>query len=191
MTPLGLHHIMGAGHHFGPGPWVSKMSRADWTSTYYHKAVSTGIGFDRTKTGSDAIRQYHRIVARTFESPDKCPQAYLLWFHHLEWQYLMPSGNTLWDEICLHYQEGVSQVEEFAYEWESLRDYMDQQRFKHVAALLKIQLKEARWWRDSCIRYFQSFSQLPLPEGVPEPEFDLDYYQALTYPYAPGIRPRW
>lgn len=191
MTPLGLHHIMGANHHFGPGPWVSNMSRADWTSTYYHKADSSGIGFDRTKNGSDAISQYHRVVARTFESLQKCPQSYLLWFHRLEWQYLMPSGNTLWDEICLHYQEGVSQVEGFIFEWEGLRDHLDQQRFDHVAALLKIQLKEARWWRDSCIRYFQSFAQLPLPEGVPEPEFDLDYYQELTYPYAPGIRPRW
>ncbi len=78
MTPLGLHHIMGANHHYGPGPWVDKMSRADWTSTYYHKADSIGIGFDRTETGSNAIAQY--------PSPDiQSKEKYLLWFHHVRW----------------------------------------------------------------------------------------------------------
>lgn len=191
MTPLGLHHIMGAGHHYGPGPWVSKMPRADWTSTYYHRADSLGIGFDRTFSGSNAVGQYHRQVARIFESPESCPEEYLLWFHHLEWRRPMPSGHTLWDEICLRYQKGVEQVEGFMTDWQSLRDSIDRQRFEHVKALLDIQLREAQWWRDACIRYFQSLSKLPLPEGVPHPPHDLEYYQNLRYPYAPGIRPRW
>jgi alpha-glucuronidase len=191
MTPLGLHHIMGAGHHYGPGPWVSKMPRADWTSTYYHRADSMGIGFDRTSSGSDAISQYHRQVAHIFESPESCPEAYLLWFHHLEWKRPMPSGNSLWGEICLRYQKGVEQVEGFLAGWQSLQDSIDRQRFGHVKALLDIQLKEAQWWRDACIRYFQSLSELPLPEGVPHPPHDLEYYENLRYPYAPGIRPRW
>ena len=57
MTPLGLHHIMARGHHYGPGPWVTG-GRADWTSTYYHCADAQGIGFDRTSSGSNAVSQY-------------------------------------------------------------------------------------------------------------------------------------
>jgi alpha-glucuronidase len=191
MTPLGLHHIMGAGHHYGPGPWVSKMSRADWTSTYYHRADSLGVGFDRTASGSDAISQYQRQVARTFESIDNCPEKYLLWFHHVPWKKPLASGNILWEEICLHYQKGVDQVAGFVKQWQSIQTSIDDQRYQHVLSLLLIQLKEAKWWRDACLAYFQSFSKLPFPEGVETPPYDLNYYESLSFPYAPGIRPRW
>jgi alpha-glucuronidase len=191
MTPLGLHHIMGAGHHYGPGPWVAKMSRADWTSIYYHKADSLGIGFDRTITGSDAISQYKRQVARIFADPEKCPEKYLLWFHHVSWDHKLSSGNTLWQEICLHYQKGVYQTEEFQKTWAELKNNIDQERFDHVSSLLKIQNQEAAWWRDACLSYFQTFSKMEIPEGVPAPAHDLEYYESLTFPYAPGIRPRW
>ncbi|MCB0665835.1 MAG: alpha-glucuronidase [Saprospiraceae bacterium] len=191
MTPLGLHHIMGAGHHYGPGPWVDKMSRADWTSTYYHRADSLGIGFDRTQTGSDAISQYQRPVAKIFESREKCPEKYLLWFHHVGWKEKLASGKILWDELCLHYQEGVDQVQGFLDTWMTLRDQVDEERFDHVQSLLRIQLKEAKWWRDACISYFQQFSKLPIPDSVPVSEHDLEYYRNKKYPYAPGIRPRW
>lgn len=191
MTPLGLHHIMGAGHHYGPGPWVSKMSRADWTSTYYHRADSLGIGFDRTETGSNAVSQYHRPVARVFESPQKCPEKFLLWFHHIAWKEKLNSGKILWDEICLHYQQGVNQVGSMISLWEDQKPLIDSQRYQHVYSLLQIQFNEAKWWRDACLSYFQTFSRLPLPEGVPAPDHDLDYYKSLNFPYAPGIRPRW
>ncbi|MBK8503238.1 MAG: alpha-glucuronidase [Saprospiraceae bacterium] len=191
MTPLGLHHIMGAGHHYGPGPWVSKMSRAEWTSTYYHRADSLGVGFDRTSTGTDAINQYHRQIARTFESINHCPEKYLLWFHHVPWHQPLASGNTLWNEICLHYQKGVDQVAGFVDRWQNIQDSIDEQRYHHVLSLLTIQLKEARWWRDACLAYFQTFSQLPFPEGVEAPLNELKYYESLQYPYAPGIRPKW
>jgi alpha-glucuronidase len=191
MAPLGLHHIMGAGHHYGPGPWVSKMSRADWTSTYYHRADSLGIGFDRTSTGTDATSQYQRQVERTFESIDHCQEEYLLWFHHVPWQHPLASGKSLWDEICLHYQQGVDQVAGFLNQWQSIYASIDEQRYQHVMSLLKIQLKEAKWWRDACLSYFQTFSQLPFPVGVEAPPYNLQYYESLSYPYAPGIRPRW
>ncbi|MGZ8545621.1 MAG: alpha-glucuronidase family glycosyl hydrolase, partial [Flavisolibacter sp.] len=58
MTPLGLHHIMGTGHHFGPAPWVDNVGRDDWNPVYYHKADAKGIGFDRTAKGSNALGQY-------------------------------------------------------------------------------------------------------------------------------------
>lgn len=191
MTPLGLHHIMGAGHHFGPGPWVSEMPRADWTSVYYHQADEEGIGFDRTETGSNAVEQYFPPVAEQFGDPELCPNKYLLWFHHLNWNYSMKSDNILWDEIAFHYQAGVDTVRQMQEKWNSLESEIDPERFQHVKAFLEIQEKEAAWWKDACLSYFQTFSKLPIPEGVEKPEESLEYYENLSFPFAPGIRPRW
>jgi alpha-glucuronidase len=191
MTPLGLHHIMGANHHFGPGPWVSKMSRPDWTSTYYHKADENGIGFDRTEKGSNATGQYFPEVARKFNDINACPEEYLLWFHHVAWDHRMKSGRTLWEEMCLHYYAGVDSVRGMQRTWQSMRGKVDEERFEQVKMLLAAQEKEAVMWRNSCVLYFQTFSKKPIPRGLEQPEKDLSYYMGLEFPYAPGIRPRW
>ncbi|MCL4121020.1 UNVERIFIED_CONTAM: hypothetical protein GTU68_048670 [Idotea baltica] len=191
MTPLGLHHIMAADHHYGPGPWVEEMSRADWNSTYYHQADTVGIGFDRTEEGTDALSQYDRQLYRIWSDPQNCPEKYLLWFHHLPWTYPMQSGHTLWEELCLKYQEGVEQVTNSKRVWDHLTDDIDTERYDHVSALLNIQLKEARWWRDACLLYFQTFSAMELPEGIPAPAHDLEHYIGLDFPTAPGIKPSW
>ncbi len=187
MTPLGLHHIMGRGHHYGPGPWVSGGRRADWTSVYYHRADSAGIGFDRTASGSDAVSQYHPPLNEIFGDREKTPEKFLLWFHHVPWDYTMPSGRTLWDELALRYQRGVDAVREMQETWASLEGMIDEERYEQVKAYLAIQEKEARWWRDSCLLYFQTFSKRPLPEGVEPPEHSLEYYKSLSFRYAPGI----
>jgi alpha-glucuronidase len=191
MTPLGLHHIMGANHHYGPGPWVSKMSRPDWTSTYYHKADSNGIGFDRTAKGSDATGQYSPEVASKFNNLAISPEEYLLWFHHVSWDYKMKSGKTLWEEMCLHYYAGVDAVRGYQRTWESLKGKIDDERYNQVKMLLAAQEKEAVNWRNSCVLYFQTFSKMKIPAGLEMPEKDLEYYMGLEFPYAPGIRPRW
>lgn len=191
MTPLGLHHIMGAGHHYGPGPWVKNMGRADWTSVYYHKADSAGVGFDRTPTGSNAVAQYYPPVAQLYSSTGTCPEKYLLWFHHLNWNYKTKSGKTLWDAICHKYYDGADSVRWMQTMWNSQQGKIDSERFEHVKALLTIQQKEAVWWRNSCVLYFQSFSRQSIPKGLEAPEHSLEYYEKLSYPYAPGIRPRW
>lgn len=191
MTPLGLHHIMAAGHHFGPGPWVSRMPRADWTSVYYHRADKEGVGFDRTSSGSDFLSQYHPELAAGYSDMNTCPLPLLLWFHHVPWDHMLVTGNSLWDELCLQYQEGVRKVEKIKAQWASIEKEIDQERFKQVDMHLEIQLKEARWWKDACISYFQSFSGMEIPAGVEKPKHDLKYYESLQYPYAPGIRPRW
>ncbi|MEZ5043135.1 MAG: alpha-glucuronidase family glycosyl hydrolase [Saprospiraceae bacterium] len=191
MTPLGLHHIMGAGHHYGPGPWVSRMSRADWTSVYYHKADSLGIGFDRTASGSNALGQYSPEVASFYSDLSTCPEAYLLWFHHLKWTYKMASGETLWEKLCHSYYEGAKEAKAFRQTWQKLEKAIDADRFRQVDMLLKIQEKEAKWWRDACVLYFQSFSKMPIPSGLEKPTESLEYFTNLSYPYAPGIRPRW
>lgn len=190
MTPLGLHHIMGRGHHYGPGPWVTG-GRPDWTSVYYHQADSLGIGFDRTSEGSDALGQYAPEVREIYADPATCPDEYLLWFHHLPWDYRMHSGNTLWEELCLHYDTGVRTVEWMNEAWSSLKDQVDSQRFEEVGSLLTIQLREAAWWRNACLLYFQQFSGRPFPEQIEQPEGDLEEYQQMRFPYAPGIRPSW
>lgn len=186
MTPLGLHHIMAEGHHWGPGPWVDR-GRPDWTSVYYHRADSAGIGFDRTTAGSNAVGQYFPPNSEIFNDPQTCPEILLLWFHHLPWFYKMKSDRTLWDEMCLKYQEGVNTVEGYSEFWETLRGRIDDTQFEHVRQMLAIQANEARWWKDACLLYFQTFSRMPFPDGVEQPQHSLEYYRVLKFHYVPGI----
>ncbi len=185
MTPLGLHHIMGWDHHYGPAPWIKDKHREDWTSVYYHRADSNGIGFDRTATGSNAVSQYYLSVMKKIASPETCPEEFLLWFHHLSWDYRMKSGRTLWEELCYRYYAGVEGVRDMQREWSKLRSKIDEENFKHVQAMLAIQEKEAVWWRNACVLYFQTFSRRPIPAGLEEPQQTLQYYQDLSFPFAP------
>lgn len=186
MTPLGLHHIMDTGHHYGPGPWVSNLSRPDWNPTYYHKADTKGIGFDRSKTGSNATAQYAPEVAKIFDDLASCPEKDLLWFHHLSWDYKLKNGETLWNSLALKYQEGVNQVESMNATWNKMENYVDEIPFKEVQMLLNIQHKEAKWWRDACLLYFQQYSGKELPKSVEKPTQTLSYFKSLKFPFAPG-----
>ncbi len=186
MTPLGLHHLMASGHHYGPGPWVDGGPRADWTSVYYHRADSKGIGFDRSAGGSNAVGQYAPQVAEVYGDPERVPESLLLWFHHVPWDRRMRSGRTLWDELVGRYSRGVRQVRSMQDTWADLSDRIDPQRHRHVAAFLQIQHDEAQWWRDASVAYFQSLSGRPLPAGEQPPPHPLSYYQALQFPSAPG-----
>ena len=190
MTPLGLHHQMARTTHYGPGPWVGDGSRADWTSVYFNRATVQGIGFDRTASGSDAVSQYAQPVAAELADLRRVPEKYLLWFHHVPWDYRMASGRTLWDELVIHYSRGVRTVSDMRKTWSGLASFVDPQRYAQVSAFLAIQEKEARWWRDASIAYFQSLSQRPLPAGYDPPEHDLQYYESLCFPYAPGSASR-
>lgn len=190
MNPLGLHHIFDTGHHYGPGPWVANLSRPDWNPVYYHNADTLGIGFDRSPTGSNATEQYAYELKEILNNPKEIPEEYLLWFHHLPWDYKLKNGTTLWNGIALKYQEGVNQVNDMITTWEKAKPYLTDSQYNEVAMLLKIQLKEAKWWRDACLLYFQTFSKKPLPEGIGQPTKSLDYFQSLEFPFAPGIRPR-
>ena len=186
MTPLGLHHIMDTGHHYGPGPWVDNLGREDWNPVYYHRADEQGLGLNRTSTGTNAVAQYAKPWQEIFSDPNKTPQALLLWFHHLAWDYKMPSGNTLWHELVSHYYAGVEAVEQMEKDWLSLADKIEPNQFNQVKMALAIQVKEAKWWRDACVLYFQTFAKQPLPSGFALPEKTLEYYQTLKFPYAPG-----
>jgi alpha-glucuronidase len=191
MTPLGLHHLFDTGHHYGPGPWVSELSRQDWNPVYYHKADSLGIGFDRTPSGSDATSQYAAELATLFNDPKTCPEEYLLWFHHIRWDYKLKNGQTLWDGLSIKYQQGVEEVKEMISLWEEAKPYISEEQFLEVRMLLDIQLREAKWWKNACLLYFQSFSQGEFPSQVEKPDKTLEYYKSLKFPFAPGIRPRW
>jgi alpha-glucuronidase len=189
MTPLGLHHIMARNHHYGPGPWVAG-GRADWTSVYYHRADAAGVGFDRTPSGSNAVSHYFSPYREQLADLDTCPEELLLWFHHVPWQQKMKSGRTLWDELCFKYNQGVGQVRQMQSTWDSLAEFVDAARFEHVRSLLVIQEKEARWWRDACLLYFQTFSKLPIPAEYEPPAESLDYYMNLQHYYVPGTTER-
>ncbi|PAM93293.1 alpha-glucuronidase [Flavobacterium sp. IR1] len=186
MTPLGLHHIMDTGHHYGPGPWVSNLTRPEWNPVYYHKADKNGIGFDRSKTGTNATAQYAPELQKLFDNLDTCPEKDLLWFHHVAWDYKLKNGQTLWNGMALKYQEGVNQVKEMQDTWNKTEKYIDKERFKEVQMLLDIQYKEAKWWRDACLLYFQQFSGKELPKGVEKPTQTLRYFESLKFPFAPG-----
>jgi alpha-glucuronidase len=182
MTPIGLHHIMSEGLHYGPGPWVEG-GRRDWSAVYYHRADSAGIGFDRSFTGSNAVSQYFPEVASIFNDVRTCPENLLLWFHHLQWDYRMSSGRTLWDELCFKYNSGVDSVRWMQQEWAELRDDIDPERFEKVNTLLQLQKENAEVWRDACLLYFQTFSHRPFPEYMAQPEHPLDYYRKLSYTF--------
>ncbi|MGI4834305.1 MAG: alpha-glucuronidase [Janthinobacterium lividum] len=174
--PLGLHHLMSANReHYGPGPWwAPPQARPDWTPPYYHQAAANGVGFDRTTTGSNAVGQYHAPLAARFNDPATCPDEYLLWFHHLPWDYQMKSGRPLWDELCAHYDLGVQQVRQFQRTWDQARPYVDAERFGAVQNKLRTQGGNAVEWKDACLLYFQQFSHLPIPPTVEPPMHTLD-----------------
>ena len=184
MTPLGLAHIMAAGHHYGPGPWVSR-GRADWTSVYFHRADSIGLGFDRTATGSDALAQYFPPVRARWASRDSVPDAFLLFFHHVGWTERLRTGRTLWDELVVRYSAGVDSVRAMRRAWDSVEGAIDAARFRRTRDLLAVQEHEATWWRDAAIAYFQTFSHQPLPAGYASPAHPLEFYERLRCPADP------
>ena len=186
MTPLGLHHIMGNGHHYGPAPWGNTLPRPDWNPVYFHRADSFGIGFDRTANGTNALAQYAPEVRKQFEELNSCDENYLLWFHHVSWKHKMRSGRTLWEELCYKYYKGVDDIRSFQLAWNQLEKLLDNERFSHVKMLLAIQAEEAKWWRNSCLLYFQTFSGMAIPAGYEQPDKTLGYYKSLNFPYAPG-----
>ena len=187
MTPLGLAHLMARGHHYGPGPWVAGGPRADWTSVYYHRADSIGIGFDRSERGSNAVAQYFEPLRSRFNNRATTPDSLLLWFHRVGWDERMRSGRTLWDELVHRYYAGVDSVRSMRKRWAALAGRIDEERFQETQAFLKIQEQEAVWWRDACVLYFQQFARRPIPPQYEKPAHTLEYYLNKTTPYAPGI----
>jgi alpha-glucuronidase len=180
MTPLGLVHIMASNHHYGPGPWAV-LARADQSPPYFHRADSAGIGFDRTATGSNAVAQYVSPLQARYAS-DSVPEQYLLFFHHVSWTNRMRSGRTLWEELARHYQAGVDSVRSMRREWETVKPAIDSERFAQTQDFLRIQEREAMWWRDAVMQYFQTVSKLPIPSYLEQPQHPLSFYRALRCP---------
>ena len=162
MMPLGLHHIFSFDHHYGPEPDGFKAEYPiEWCPVYYHKADAKGIGFDRSSTGSDAVSQYREPLNKIYNDLESCPEEYLLWFHHVPWNYQMKSGLTLWQEMQEKYNSGVRDVERFCMIWDNMKPYFqnDMQRWNEVKARMDHQLENARKWRDVCLNYFGSFAK--------------------------------
>jgi alpha-glucuronidase len=177
---LGLNHIMNFATHYGPGPWYKDNH---WDARDYHKADTYGLGVDRTATGSNVVAQYAPELSKLFSDPKTCPQKYLLYFNHVAWGYIMPSGRTLWDELVHQYFKGTDEVTQMRRIWDTMEGKVDAQCFNHVKQLLKAQEDEAIWWRDGSVLYFQTFSKLPIPADLPKPEHELNYYKRIPFPY--------
>lgn len=175
MMPLGLHHIFAGGHHYGPEPWGDyKGGRPDWSPVYYHQADAQGLGFNRTKTGSNAVSQYFPPLNDRYGNISTCPENLILWFHHVPWDYKMKDGKTLWDELCYTYDSGVKKVRDYQKVWDRMEPYIDKQRFADVQSKLRIQSKDAVWWKDACLLYFQTFSKKQIPYDIERPVHELE-----------------
>ncbi|TCP66921.1 alpha-glucuronidase [Sphingomonas sp. PP-CE-1G-424] len=186
MTPLGLAHVMATGHHYGPGPWVADLKRPEWNPVYYHRADKAGIGFDRTRTGSNAVAQYAPALAHRLADSATTPERALLWFHHVTWDRRMASGRTLWAEMVHDYDSGVSYVADMSRKWDALKPDIDAERWAKTATYLAVQQREAQWWRDASLAYWMSVNGRALPAGTAPPAHDLGWYKAQRFPYAPG-----
>ena len=168
MMPLGLHHIFKFDHHYGPEPdgFIASYP-LEWCPVYYHKADAQGIGFDRSSKGTDAVGQYPEPYRSQYDNIETCPEEYLLWFHHVAWDYKMKSGSTLWQELCMKYNMGVAMVEVYRDFWHtSTKQYMKghEQEWQHTDSLLNVQLENAKEWRNTCLKYFQTFSKMKIYE---------------------------
>ena len=168
MMPLGLHHIFKFDHHYGPEPdgFIASYP-LEWCPVYYHKADAQGVGFDRSSKGTDAVGQYPEPYRSMYDNIATCPEEYLLWFHHVPWTYKMKSGSTLWQELCMKYNMGVAMVEVYRDFWHtSAKQYMKEheQEWQHTDSLLNVQLENAKEWRNTCLKYFQTFSKMKIYE---------------------------
>lgn len=168
MMPLGLHHIFKFDHHYGPEPdgFIASYP-LEWCPVYYHKADAQGVGFDRSSKGTDAVGQYPEPYRSLYDNIETCPEEYLLWFHHVPWTYKMKSGSTLWQELCMKYNMGVAMVEVYRDFWHtSAKQYMKghEQEWQHTDSLLNVQLENAKEWRNTCLKYFQTFSKMKIYE---------------------------
>lgn len=168
MMPLGLHHIFKFDHHYGPEPdgFIASYP-LEWCPVYYHKADAQGVGFDRSSKGTDAVGQYPEPYRSLYDNIETCPEEYLLWFHHVAWDYKMKSGSTLWQELCMKYNMGVAMVEVYLDFWHtSAKQYMKghEQEWQHTDSLLNVQLENAKEWRNTSLKYFQTFSKMKIYE---------------------------
>ena len=184
MMPLGLHHIFAGGHHYGPEPWCNpKGWREDWLPRFYHRADTIGIGFNRTdhdepclagSEGSNNVAQYPEPLRTLYNNIGTCPENLLLWFHHVKWDYTMSNGLSLWDNLCYSYDRGVRQAHDFVTTWMAVKPYVKEDIYQRQLTRFQRQAKDAQWWRDACLLYFQTFANRPLPPDCPAPVHKLD-----------------
>ena len=161
-TPLGMHHQMRSSDHYGPNPseWFVE---DDYSPVYFNKADSAGLSYDRSRTGSDFVDQYFPVVANRYNDVATTPGNLLMCFHHIPWGFQMPDGNTFWEDLVYRYQMGVQYVTWMRETWDSLQPYIGARRFAEVQAKLARHEIDAADWRDTCVGYWQEFSNLPIP----------------------------
>ncbi len=187
MMPLGLHHQFAWGHHYGPEPYCDiPGARPDWMPSYYAKADAEGLGFNRSSTGSNATGQYPTDYAKVLDNPETCPYDLLLWFHHVPWGKTIQhrcgdrvARESLWNALCHHYQHGLDEARAMQRDWDRCQGQIDADVFADIQRRLRIQTRDAQWWKDGCLLYFQTFSGLPFPDDMESAVHDLDKLRAI------------
>ena len=185
--PLGLAFldVDSANTHFGPWPWNNSARRPDWGDVYFNRADTEGLGFDRTSKGRyDTVAQYNSPLKETFDDLAATPEDHLLWFHHVSWDYRTKSGRTLWEELQYRYQQGVAGVETLQKTWDGLKGRIDEERHTAVKQYLVMQHRDAVWFQDASLAYFETFARRPFANGY-KPKYDLDTYKKLPPNTAP------
>lgn len=155
-SPLGVGVIC-HGNHYDPAPA---------RRTYYTGAKKTGVGFDRTvATGSGYADQYPEQVTAKYESIESCPDELLLFFHHVPYTHQLHSGKTVIQHIYDSHFEGVERAQKLRDQWKTLKDKVDDERYRHVLGRLNKQIDHAKVWRDSINSYFHDLSGIPDAKG--------------------------
>jgi alpha-glucuronidase len=148
--PLGIGWMVYPGTHYGPGIDGYEYSR--WGT--YHRADHLGIGVDRSDKGTGYAQQYYEKNAVMYNDPEKCPEELLLFFHHIPYTWKLKTGKSLIQHIYDSHFEGYEEAEGLADAWKKLKDVIPEDAFERVSERFKLQLENAREWRDQVNSYF-------------------------------------
>ncbi len=161
--PLGAGTLTDIIHvHYGPG--VESSERNGWGQ--WHRADRQGVGMDRTDaTGTGFIGQYPSVVTAAHESRERCPDALLLFMHHVPYTHVLHSGKTVIQHIYDDHYEGAQQVDGFVARWRQLAGLIDAERYESGLARLEYQAGHAVVWRDAVTRWFERASSMPDAKG--------------------------
>lgn len=150
-SPLGVGWMVNPNHHYGPN--VDGYEYSKWGT--YHFADHQGIGVDRTlETGTGYAGQYHPQPSEIYNSPERCPDELLLFFHHVPYTHVLQSGKTVIQHIYDTHFDGVEAAVGLLTAWQTLRGKIDEAYFELVVSRLTEQSEHAKEWRDVINTYF-------------------------------------
>lgn len=149
-SPLGIGWMVKPNVHYGPD--VDGYEYDRWGT--YHKADHKGIGIDRTDNGTGFCSQYNEPLASIYADKKTCPEELILFFHHVEYDYILSSGKTVLQHIYDTHFEGAAEAETFLEMWKELQGLMDEDTYQRALARFIHQKEHAKEWCDVINSYF-------------------------------------